>query len=204
MRITRALGIDIPISIARASRLPSDVEGPEAAAVVEGIGHEIEGPRLVEACRGDEGLAETRGDAPSRAPRQIEPQRAVHAVHAFVVPAVPGPAQAIVTGRLVESGERLAAIFMEWHGRLSAEFASDETFRDLVQRMPKSAATLSVLREILAAYLKDRNWKADPNDVIDFFHAVVPTVFCQWVLLDKDWTGACPPGSGGATEGGRR
>jgi hypothetical protein len=76
---------------------------------------------------------------------------------------------------------------MERYERLSVEFGSDKTFRDLVRRTPKSAATLSVLREILAAYLSDRNWKADPHDVMDFFHAVVPTVFCQWVLLDKDW-----------------
>ncbi len=93
----------------------------------------------------------------------------------------------IMMGRLVESGERLAAIFVEQYERLSAEFGSDESFRDLVRRTPKSAATLSVLREIMAAYLKDRNWKADSHDVMDFFHAVVPTVYCQWVLLDKDW-----------------
>src|SRR5882724_2488842 len=63
-----------------------DVEGPEAPAVVEGIGHEIEGPGLVEARRRDEGLAEPRGHAPARAPRQSEPQGAGHAMDALMVP----------------------------------------------------------------------------------------------------------------------
>ena|SRR5882724_935369 len=72
-----------------------DVEGPEAPAVVEGIGHEIEGPGLVEARRRDEGLAEPRGHAPARAPRQSEPQGAGHAMDALMVPPMPGPAQAM-------------------------------------------------------------------------------------------------------------
>jgi len=47
---------------------------PKAAAVVQGVRHEIERPGLVEARGCDEGLAEARGDTPARAPRQIEPQ----------------------------------------------------------------------------------------------------------------------------------
>jgi hypothetical protein len=27
----------------------------------------------------------------------------------------------------------------------------------------------------------------EPNDAVDFFHAVVPTRYCDFVLLDKDW-----------------
>src|SRR4029077_3633309 len=84
-------------------------------------------------------------------------------------------------------GERLAAIFTERYERLSREYAADEDFRKLMKKGPKSAATLSVLREILAAFLVDRRWRVDAHDVMDFYHAVVPSVYCQWVLLDKDW-----------------
>jgi hypothetical protein len=70
---------------------------------------------------------------------------------------------------------------------LSSQYAVDEDFRNLMTKVPKSAATLSVLREILAAFLVDRRWRVDAHDVMDFYHAVVPSVYCQWVLLDKDW-----------------
>ena len=48
--MTRALGIDVPISIARrlAVALVEHVEGPEAPAVVERVVHEVERPDLVE------------------------------------------------------------------------------------------------------------------------------------------------------------
>src|SRR5882762_9355153 len=86
-RITRALGIDVP-DLDRES-LPiafvEDVEGPKPAAVVERVGHEIEGPGLVQARWREQGLAEARREAPFRAPRQIEPERAVHSIHALVV-----------------------------------------------------------------------------------------------------------------------
>jgi hypothetical protein len=69
----------------------------------------------------------------------------------------------VVKGRLEEQGERLAKIFMNRHHALSDTYASDEDFRELVGKAPKSAATLSVLREILAAFLVDRTWKADAH-----------------------------------------
>src|SRR5438034_3061304 len=69
--------------------LVDDVEGPKVAAVVEGIGHEIERPRLVEPRRRDKRLAEACREASLRAPRQIESERTVHAVYAFVIPPVP-------------------------------------------------------------------------------------------------------------------
>src|SRR6267143_404127 len=67
-----------------------DVEGPKPAAVVERVGHEIEGPGLVQARWREQGLAEARREAPFRAPRQIEPERAVHSIHALVIPPMPG------------------------------------------------------------------------------------------------------------------
>ena len=58
--------------------------------MIEGIGHEIQRPRLIEARRREQGLAEARREAPFRPPRQIEPERAVHPVHALVIPSLPG------------------------------------------------------------------------------------------------------------------
>jgi hypothetical protein len=75
--------------------LVEHVEGPEAAAVVEGIRHEIQGPGLVEARRRHQRLAKAHRDPPLRAPGQIQPQGAVHAMHPLVVPPMPGPAEAI-------------------------------------------------------------------------------------------------------------
>jgi hypothetical protein len=63
-----------------------DVEGPKPAPVVERVGHEIEGPGLVRARWRHEGLAEARRESPFRPLRQIEPQGAVHAVRALVIP----------------------------------------------------------------------------------------------------------------------
>src|SRR6266849_1526326 len=72
-----------------------DVEGPKPAAVVERVGHEIEGPGRVQARWREQGLAEARREAPFRPPRQIEPERAVHSMHPLVIPPMPGAAQAI-------------------------------------------------------------------------------------------------------------
>ncbi len=56
-------------------------------------GHEIQSPGLIEARRRGERLTEACGHAPARASRQIEPQGAVHAMDALVVPPMPGSAQ---------------------------------------------------------------------------------------------------------------
>ena len=69
--------------------LVQDVERPEAPAVVERVAHEIERPDLVEHRRGDERLAQPRRHPTFRAPRQIQAQRAVHAMDPLVVPRVP-------------------------------------------------------------------------------------------------------------------
>jgi hypothetical protein len=62
---------------------------PYATAVVERLRHEIERPGLVQHRRRRERLADPPRHPPGRSSRQIEPQRAVHAVHVLVVP---GPA----------------------------------------------------------------------------------------------------------------
>lgn len=54
-------------------------------------------------------------------------------------------------------------------GVLCAQFAPDDRFRSLVKTAPKSAATLSLLREVLATFLVDRRRKVNANDVMDFY-----------------------------------
>src|SRR5262245_24307978 len=75
--------------------LVDDREGPEGTAVVQGIGHEIERPGLVQARGGRERLPEARGYAPLAPPREIQSERAGHVIHALMVPAMPGAPEAI-------------------------------------------------------------------------------------------------------------
>lgn len=82
-------GEALPIAFA------DQVEGPEAVASVGRIRHEIEGPGLVETGWGHQELAEPLQEPPLRAPREVQPHGAVHAKDALVLPAMPGPAQAI-------------------------------------------------------------------------------------------------------------
>ena len=66
-----------------------DRQQPDATAVVERLRHEIERPGLVQYRRRREWLPDPSRHPPGRPSRQIEPQRAVHAMHVLVVP---GPA----------------------------------------------------------------------------------------------------------------
>ena len=50
--------------------------------------HEIERPDLIEPPWGDHRLAKARRHPASRAPRQIQAQRPIHAVHPLVIPRV--------------------------------------------------------------------------------------------------------------------
>jgi hypothetical protein len=88
--------LDVPISIARASRLPSSrtlkvrkLRPSERASAMKSRAQVF-----VQARRCHQRLAEAGRHPPFRPPRQIEPQGAVHTVHTLVVPPMPGPAQA--------------------------------------------------------------------------------------------------------------
>src|SRR5215467_543096 len=82
-------------------RLPialiDDREGPEGTAVVQGINHEIEGPCFVQALRGEERLPQAHRYAALCPPRQVQAERAVYAMHALMVPAMPRAPEAIET-----------------------------------------------------------------------------------------------------------
>ena len=65
-----------------------DRQGPKAPSVIEGIRHEVERPRLIQDRWGHERAPHPMREAPFRASWQIEPQRAVHAMHPLVVPPI--------------------------------------------------------------------------------------------------------------------
>lgn len=74
------------------------VENRQAAkplTAIERVGHVIDGPRAIERRRRDQWLTYSRGQASLRAPWQIQAQRAVHAMHVFVIPSISLTAQAI-------------------------------------------------------------------------------------------------------------
>ena len=56
------------------------------ASAVQDVCHEIERPGLIQSRWRRERLSESMRDATLRPPGQIQPQRAVHAMHAFVIP----------------------------------------------------------------------------------------------------------------------
>src|SRR4030095_6385482 len=65
------------------------VERSEAPPAVERVVHEVERPDAVEYRGRREGWRQPMRDTTLRAPRQIEPQRAVDPMHPFVVPGMP-------------------------------------------------------------------------------------------------------------------
>jgi len=71
------------------------VQRAEAPPVVEHIVHEVERPGVIELRWGVERLLHPLWKPALRAPRQVEPQRAIHAMYALPVPPVPIEPQAI-------------------------------------------------------------------------------------------------------------
>jgi hypothetical protein len=49
-------------------------------------------------------------------------------------------------------------------------------------------STRAVAHELIGRVLKDTPIKLNPNNAIDLSHAVVPVSYCNYVLLDAQWT----------------
>jgi hypothetical protein len=79
-RITRRLGIEVATSMPSTWRLPlvDDVEGAERTSAVERIGHEVEGPDVVQSIRRCQWQSSPLRQATFDSSRQIELHRAVH------------------------------------------------------------------------------------------------------------------------------
>jgi hypothetical protein len=96
-----------------------------------------------------------------------------------------------VSGRRLESTERMKDTFVEKVGALREEYLEDDAFRVLVDRSLRQQATPRgtsiVLREILAGVMRDGKSPIGRNDALDFFHTIVPVAYCDVVLLDGRW-----------------
>jgi len=96
-----------------------------------------------------------------------------------------------MTGQNSDTMGEMTSIFVDRAAALRATYLSDKKFRASVERATKDPraprGTIVILRELVASLLRDRQTSITSNDAMDFFHAVVPTSYCDWVLLDKYW-----------------
>lgn len=96
-----------------------------------------------------------------------------------------------ISGQRLESTERMKATFVERVTALQSEYFADPKFRALADRAVggdgRDRATIIILREMVAGILRDREAPVKPNDAMDFFHAIVPLAYCDFVLLDNRW-----------------
>jgi hypothetical protein len=74
---------------------------------------------------------------------------------------------------------------------LRKHYAEDTEFAKAVRKPPKGSAVLPatrlLLRELLGFFVKSTTKKLTRNDAADFFHAIVPLAYCDYVLLDGHW-----------------
>jgi hypothetical protein len=92
----------------------------------------------------------------------------------------------VVRGQLFETHERIMAIFVERVQALRSEYERDADFAQLANAPPADRGTRLVLKELLRDYMAVLKRPVDPNDTLDFYHTVVPVVFCDWVLIDAE------------------
>ena len=75
--------------------------------------------------------------------------------------------------------------------QLRLDAANDPSLARAVRADPKGpplqAGTRFILRELVRPLVVDKGKQVTRNDAMDFFHAVVPLAYCDYVLLDKHW-----------------
>ena len=85
----------------------------------------------------------------------------------------------------------LADTFIGRIAAMRSELENDVPFRSELRRPARGShvqtATRDILRELMRALLIDERKKVTRNDAMDFFHAVVPVTYGDFVLLDKYW-----------------
>jgi hypothetical protein len=73
---------------------------------------------------------------------------------------------------------------------MQRDYASNAEFRGLVKELPKSApmqrGTRLIAREVLRGFFTDCQ-TVTKNDAVDVCHVIVPTAYCDFVLLDGRW-----------------
>lgn len=83
---------------------------------------------------------------------------------------------------LVQLKERLANTFVSEVERVRREDKPIPETAGPIQR-----GTRYILRELMRPLLKDKQRPITQNDAFDFYHAVVPVAYCDFVILDKSW-----------------
>ena len=87
--------------------------------------------------------------------------------------------------------DKLADIIVERIEAMREELNADPEKEKLVLGSPRGperqTGTLQILRELLRNFFADRTIKVTRNHAIDFMHAVVPSAYCDYVLLDRHW-----------------
>ena len=132
------LGIEIADSIASASRLPSSstFSVRNVPAAVERVVHEVERPDPLSSGGASSGWRSRVGSRRFVRRGQIQPQRAVHAMHPLVVPAA-GPIQPQPVEALPEAPARVLAPTTACSAAITAHPARTRTLRRPVVRRPR-------------------------------------------------------------------
>jgi hypothetical protein len=96
-----------------------------------------------------------------------------------------------VAGKRLESTDRMKRTFVDRMADLRTNYVDDAGFRADVDRAIKGPnqprATAVVMRELVGGLIRDNKAPITPNDAMDFFHAVVPVTYCDFILLDGRW-----------------
>ncbi|MGH8511961.1 MAG: hypothetical protein ACREU8_11445 [Gammaproteobacteria bacterium] len=92
---------------------------------------------------------------------------------------------------IVQRKAALADAFTGQIEQLRVEVANHPPLAAAVRAVPRGPeiqrGTRFILRELVRPLVTDKGKKITENDAIDFFHAVVPVAYCDYVLLDKPW-----------------
>lgn len=90
-----------------------------------------------------------------------------------------------------ERTERIADVFLNQIAQMRDEAATDRALQATLRRhamtTPIQRGTRFILRELVRAILLDGARQTVRNDAFDFFHAVVPVAYCDFVLVDGYW-----------------
>jgi hypothetical protein len=96
-----------------------------------------------------------------------------------------------VQGGLGKVAADLADALVSRIESLRTELQADSAFQNVLRRPPigpqVQRGTRTVLLELARALIVDQQTKMDRHHAMDFFHAVVPVSYCDFVLLDKYW-----------------
>jgi hypothetical protein len=94
--------------------------------------------------------------------------------------------------RILHGLDKLGDQFVSRIESLRKHYGEDSEFAKAVRKPPKGSALLPasrfLLRELLGFFVKSTTKQLTRNDAADFFHAIIPLAYCDYVLLDGHWT----------------